>query len=445
MHTEIICVGSELLVGSVNTNIAYISEKLATIGIKVSREITVGDDFAELENVFSESMNRSDIIILTGGLGPTFDDITREVVSKATGKKLVLNKNVLKTISEFFEKKKIIIPKENEKQAYIFEGAEVIPNGLGTAVGQILDIYPVRNSALRDAISNRVNNKIIILLPGPPREIKPMFETTVLPYLKKRFENGLLKIKILHTVGLAESVVDEKIRKIVDIEKRSDGSPSRFARHGGFSTCGEEISFTILAKHTGVDIKIMVLGTDEMIIDKTIKNIKTEFYDVLKNAIFGEDNQMLESVVGELFLKKRKTLSVAESCTGGLVSHRLTNVDGSSMFFMEGVVTYSDNSKKRILGVKDESLNKYGAVSGEVAIEMADGIKKISGTNYGLSTTGIAGPKPSSTGKPSGLIFIALATDGETKVQQFNFTGSRAEIKDKIATAALDILRRNLV
>ncbi|HAX62292.1 MAG TPA: competence/damage-inducible protein A [Elusimicrobia bacterium] len=414
MHTEIICIGSELLVGTINTNGAYISEKLATIGLKVKREITVGDDFSELENAFSESFNRANIIILTGGLGPTFDDITREAVSKATGKKLVPNKDALKIISEFFEKKKLKMPKDNEKQAYILEGAEIIPNGLGTAPGQILEI----------------NGKIIILLPGPPREMKPMFEATVLPHLKKRFERGLLKIKVLHTVGLAESVVDEKIRKIVDVERTLEGG---------------EVSFSILAKHTGVDIKIIASGTDEMLIDKTIQNLKKEFYNVLKNFIFGEDNQTLESVVGELLFKRRKTLSVAESCTGGLISHRLTNVAGSSMYFKEGVITYSDNSKKRLLGVKDETLNKYGAVSGDVAQEMAEGIKKISGTNFGISTTGIAGPKPSSTGKPVGLVFIALASNDGTKIRQFQFTGSRAEIKDKIATAALDILRMNLI
>ncbi|MBI5574390.1 MAG: competence/damage-inducible protein A [Elusimicrobia bacterium] len=414
MHTEIICIGSELLIGSMNTNGAYISEKLATVGLKVNREIAVGDDFPELENVFSESLDRCDIIVTTGGLGPTFDDITREVVSKDTGKKLVPDKNVLKTILEFFEKKKIKMPKVNEKQSYILEGAEIIPNSLGTASGQILEI----------------KNKIIILLPGPPRELKPMFENNVLPYLKKKFERGLLKIKVLHTVGLAESVVDEKIRKIVDIEKKLEGS---------------EVSFSILAKHTGVDMKIIVSGTDEMLIDKTIQNLKKEFYDVLKDSIFGEDNQTLESVVGELLLKKRKTLAVAESCTGGLISHRLTNVAGSSMYFKEGIVTYSDISKKRLLGVKDETLNRYGAVSSDVAQEMAEGIKKTSGTNFGISTTGIAGPKPSSTGKPVGLVFIALASNDGTKVQQFQFTGSRAEIKDKIATAALDILRMNLI
>ena len=182
-----------------------------------------------------------------------------------------------------------------------------------------------------------------------------------------------------------------------------------------------------------------------MLIDKTIQNLKKEIYGLLKDAIFGEDNQTLESVVGELLLKKRKTLAVAESCTGGLISHRLTNVAGSSMYFKKSVVTYSDISKKRLLGVKDETLNRYGAVSSEVAKEMAEGIKNTSGTNFGISTTGIAGPKPSSTGKPVGLVFIAIASNYGTKIQQFQFTGSRAEIKDKTATATLDILRMNLI
>lgn len=414
MRAEIICTGSELLLGSVNTNAAYISEKLAAIGLKAVREITVGDDYSELENVFSESLNRSGIIILTGGLGPTFDDITREAVSKVTGKKLILNKEILKSINERFAAGKIKMPKINEKQAYIFTGAEILRNDNGTAPGQILEI----------------NDKIIILLPGPPREIKPMFENAVLPYLKKRFERGLLKIKILHTVSLSESAVAEKIGKIVDVERELDGG---------------EVSFGILAKQTGVDIKIIATGDDEMLIDRTIQNLKTEFYGILADVIYGEDNQTLESVAGELLLKKRKTLAVAESCTGGSITNRITNVAGSSMYFKEGVVTYSDNSKKQLLGVKDETLNKYGAVSGEVAAEMAEGIKKISGADLGISTTGIAGPKPSSTGKPVGLVFIGLASSAGTKIHRFNFSGSRTEIKDRITAAALDILRTSLL
>lgn len=416
MHTEIICIGSELLLGFINTNNAYISERIGSIGLKVARETVVGDNFEELKNVFAEALSRSDIIIATGGLGPTFDDITREVVSKVLNKKLVFNKEVMKSISEHFARRSPAgkIPKSNDKQAYILEGAEVLQNSMGTAPGQIMES----------------DGKIIVLLPGPPSEIRPMFESSVLPYLKTRFGKGILKVKTLHTTGLAESAVNDKIKKIVDIERELEGG---------------EIAFTILASPAGVDIKITASGLDEMLIDKTIKNIKEEFYGILTRDIYGEDSQTLEGVVGEMFIRKRKTLAVAESCTGGLIAHRITNVAGSSLYFKEAVVTYSDISKKRILGVKEETLNKYGAVSKETAHEMAEGIKKIAGTNFGLSTTGIAGPKPSSTGKPVGLVYIAAASDKDITVKQFNFTGTRTDIKTRIAAAALDILRRSLL
>ncbi|MBN1383776.1 MAG: competence/damage-inducible protein A [Elusimicrobia bacterium] len=416
MHTEIICIGSELLIGFVNKNSAYISEKLGTIGLKVSREISVGDDFEELKDVFEEAIKRSNIVIATGGLGPTFDDITREVISEVTNKKLIFNKSVMKSISVHFVRRHYRgkIPKSNDKQAYVLEGAEILQNSIGTAPGQILES----------------NGKIIVLLPGPPGELKPMFEASVLPYLKERFERGILRTKILHTTGLPESFVNDKIKKIVDIERELEGG---------------EISFTILSSPEGVDIKIMASGRDEMLIDKTIKNLKEEFYGILGQGIYGEDNQTLESVVGEIFIRKRKTLAIAESCTGGLVANRITNVPGSSLYFKEAVVTYSDISKKRILGIEEQTLNKYGAVSKEVAYEMAEGIKKNAGTNFGLSITGIAGPKPSSTGKPVGLVYIGLASDKDIIVNQFNFTGTRKDIKTRISNASLDILRKSLI
>ncbi|OGS32554.1 MAG: competence/damage-inducible protein A [Elusimicrobia bacterium RIFOXYC2_FULL_34_12] len=414
MHIEIVCIGSELLLGFVNTNGAYISEKIATIGLKVDREISVGDEFNELKNVLEESLKRSNVVITTGGLGPTFDDFTREVVSKITNKKLVLDKEQLKVLNDFFVKRNYKMSKSNEKQAFILDGAEVIQNSIGTAPGQILE----------------VEDKYLILLPGPPRELKPMLENTVMPFLKERFEKGILKVKILHTTGMPESTVDEKIRKIIDTEMELEGG---------------EISFSILAKHTGVDVKMLVSGKDEMLIDEAIQKLKKEFYDVLGDIIYSEDNQTLESVVGELLLKKRKTLSVAESCTGGLIAHRITNVAGSSLYFKQGIVSYSEMSKKKILNVKEDTLNKFGAVSEQVAIEMAEGVKNGMETDYGISTTGIAGPKASSTGKPVGLAYIALVSNNKKIVKQFNFTGLRTEIKDKIATAALDILRRNII
>jgi len=290
----------------------------------------------------------------------------------------------------------------------------VMENTAGTAPGQIIAF----------------KNKLLFLLPGPPRELKLMIEKTVIPYLKKNRGIGILKIKTLHTSGMPESLVEEKINVIVELERKLEESG---------------IEFSILAHLTGVDIKIKVYGTDEMLVDQTISNIKKEFYGILKENVYGEDNQTMESVIGELLLKKRKTLAVAESCTGGLISNRITNVSGSSTYFLEGAVTYSNESKMRILGVREGTLKQYGAVSEQTAIEMAAGIKKVSGADYGISTTGIAGPQPSSTGKPIGLVFIALVSDEKQIVQQFNFTGSRIEIKTKISTAALDMLRRNLI
>ena len=414
MHTEIICIGSELLLGSLNTNGPYITEKLATIGIKTNRAISVGDERKELETVLTESINRSDILIVTGGLGPTFDDITREAVSKVLDKNLVFDKEVMTSIAAHFAKLNRQMPKVNDRQAYIIEGAKVMENTAGTAPGQIIAF----------------KNKLLFLLPGPPRELKLMIEKTVIPYLKKNRGIGILKIKTLHTSGMPESLVEEKINVIVELERKLEESG---------------IEFSILAHLTGVDIKIKVYGTDEMLVDQTISNIKKEFYGILKENVYGEDNQTMESVIGELLLKKRKTLAVAESCTGGLISNRITNVSGSSTYFLEGAVTYSNESKMRILGVREGTLKQYGAVSEQTAIEMAAGIKKVSGADYGISTTGIAGPQPSSTGKPIGLVFIALVSDEKQIVQQFNFTGSRIEIKTKISTAALDMLRRNLI
>jgi len=414
MHTEIICIGSELLLGTVNTNGPYITEKLATIGIKVNRAISVGDERKELENVLTESIKRSDILIITGGLGPTFDDITRDAVSKVLNKKLIFDKEVMSSIATYFAKLNKQMPKVNDRQAYILEGAKAIENTVGTAPGQIIVL----------------KNKLIFLLPGPPRELKPMVEKILIPYLRKNRGQGILKVKTLHTIGMPESLVEEKIRDIVELERKLE--------EGG-------IEFSILAHVTGIDIKIKVYGTDEMLVDQTISNIKKEFYGALKENIYGEDNQTMESVIGELLIRKRKTLAVAESCTGGLLANRITNVSGSSTYFIEGAVTYSNESKMRVLGVKEETLKQFGAVSEQTATEMAAGIKKTSGADYGISTTGIAGPQPSSTGKPIGLVFIALVSNDKQIVQQFNFAGSRIDIKTKISTAALDMLRRNLI
>ncbi len=414
MRTEIVCIGSELLLGTQNTNGPFIAEKLATIGIRASRNISVGDEKKELENVLAESINRSELVIITGGLGPTFDDITREAVSRVLGKKLLFDKEAMSQIAAYFAKLNKKMPGVNDRQAYIIEGAKTIENTAGTAPGQMINF----------------KGKLIFLLPGPPREIKLMMEKSVMPYLKKNRGQGILKIKTLRVAGMSESLVEEKIKSIVELERKLEAG---------------SIEFAILAHQAGIDLKIKAQGTDEMLLDQTVSNIKKEFYGALGENIYGEDNQTLESVVGEMLSRKRKTLALAESCTGGLVASRITNISGSSGYFLEGAVTYSNESKMRALGVSENTLSQFGAVSEETALEIAAGIKKISGADFGLSTTGIAGPQPSSSGKPVGLVYIALVSDGKQKALQFNFAGSRTEFKNRISTAALDMLRREML
>jgi nicotinamide-nucleotide amidase len=414
MHVEIVCVGSELLLSSVNTNGSYLTRQLASIGIRTSREITVGDDPKELAAALADSLKRSDLVITTGGLGPTFDDITREAAAAALGKKLVFSRDAMSSVAGYFARMNRQMPKSNEKQASIMEGASIINNELGTAPGQMIE----------------AGGKTLILLPGPPREMKHMVEKSVLGYLKKRFETGMLRIKTLHVCGMGESLVDEKIKSIIDNERKLEGS---------------SVDFIILASPIGVNIKIICSATDEMLLDDTLEKIKSEFYRLLGENIFGEDNQTLEGVVGELLARKKKTLAVAESCTGGLLAHKITNVSGSSMYFKQGIVAYSVDSKITALGVSSDTLAKSGAVSEDVALEMASGIRNAAGTSVGISTTGVAGPRPSSDGKPVGLVFVGLDIDGKKSAHRMEFLGTRSDIKEKAAVWSLDLLRRELL
>ena len=414
MRVELICIGTELLTGKVNTNIAYIGARLNSIGLELSNEITVSDDKKEMEKVFIESFGRADVVIMTGGLGPTFDDLTREIASKVLRRKLIFDKDIMAQIARHFIDRNMEMPKNNESQAYIISGARVITNKTGTAPGQIIEV-----KSLKFKVKN------IVLLPGPPAEINPMFENTVLPYLKSKYEQKIVKSKILHVYGLPESKVDELIKPIVKSENN--------------------VFFTILAHLSVIDIKITVSGTDEMLVDETLNKIKTEIYEILKENIFGEDNETLENIIGNLLIKRRKTLAVTESCTGGLLSHRITNIPGSSVYFRAGIVAYSNSEKISILNVDPETIEKYGAVSGETVLEMARGLQVISKADYVLAVSGIAGPGGGTAEKPVGLVYFGLATPTERLVEKMKFTGSRIEIKGKSVNYALDMLRRQLI
>ena len=426
MRGELISVGTELLKGKINTDTAYLGEKLDSIGLTIEREITVGDDREKIESVLREVLNRADIIITTGGLGPTFDDLTREVMAKVLKKKLVFDREVMHEIAAHFAKRELEMPKENERQAYIIEGARVIPNKVGTAPGMVVE---KRSKADSKSKAQRVS---VIMLPGPPREMRPMVEEVVLPYLKDKYERKILKKYVLHICGLTESSAYEKIKEVVEIERRMEGGILRFS---------------ILAHLATIDVEISGEGENELLVDEMLHKARQEIYDCLGDYIYGQDEDTLESVVGGLLLRKRLTLAVAESCTGGLLGDRITDVAGSSVYFKEGIVAYSNEAKVRILGVREETLNGFGAVSRETALEMARRVQGISGADIGLATTGIAGPTGGTPEKPAGLVYIALvwAGRGVEICNEFRFIGQRREIKESTVASALDILRRALM
>lgn len=436
MKIEIISIGSELLFDKVNTNINLIAEKLATIGLSVNRQITVGDNPEEIKQVFTESLERAEIIISTGGLGPTFDDSTRGAVARLLKKKLIFNREVLASIVRHFAERNLEMPKENEKQAYILEGAEVILNKIGTAPGQIIecDIVTQQHGNIARKVKSQPVTKpprhhvTVILLPGPPREMLLMLEEKVIPYLKEKYETGLTRSVTLHICGFSESEIDEKIRPVLEQEKKTEG-----------------LKFALLAHPGTVDLKITLSGGDQLLIEQILKKTKNEIHEILGENIYGENGQTLEKIIAELLLKKKKTLAIAESCTGGLLGHRITNVPGSSLYFKQGVVVYSNESKMQFLGVKSETIEKYGAVSSETVLEMARGIKNIAQSNCAIAISGIAGPTGGTKEKPVGLVYIAVIIDTQEIVKEYHFLGSRLEIKEKAVTSALDLFRRHLL
>ena len=420
MRSEIVCVGTELLLGKVNTNVSYLSARLAGIGLNLIFETTVGDNQADMAEVFRAALKRSQVVFVTGGLGPTFDDITREVLSEVLGKKLVFNREAMQSIAAFFAKRDVEMPKINEKQAFLVDGARIIPNEIGTAPGQIIE--------LKD--HQEFKAETVIILPGPQFEIEPMMNKTVLPFLKEKYERGITKMQTLHVAGMSESKVDEQIKDIVAVERMLEGGDLRFA---------------LVAQGGIVDVVIIGSGKNEMLIDGFIAKAKSELREKLGPFLFGENEQDLPQTVGQLLGKKKMTVSVAESCTGGLLGKMLTDASGSSMYFKGAVVAYNNLIKKEILGVSGETLDKFGAVSAECCREMAANVRKLFKTNIGVAITGIAGPGGGTAEKPVGLVYIALSGDKLDQVHTQNFIGNRRGIREKAAVYALNSLRQALL
>ncbi|PIU69185.1 MAG: competence/damage-inducible protein A [Armatimonadetes bacterium CG07_land_8_20_14_0_80_40_9] len=409
MNAEIISIGTELLLGQiVDTNSAYLSQKLAELGIDIYLKTTVGDNKRRILSALKKTLKRAELIITVGGLGPTQDDLTKKVIAQALNKEMILNKRVAKMIESYFLRQGLKFTENNLQQARFPQGAKIIYNPLGTAPGMII----------------KKEDKIIIALPGPPRELKPMFEEQIFPYLRKKKSKGMIiKSKVLRVVGLGESLVEERIKEIL----RQD-SPT----------------IAPLVSQGEVHLRITAKGDNKSEIDKRIREVKKKIKRNLGDYIYGEDLKTLEEVVANLLLKEKRTLSVAESCSGGLISHKLTNVSGSSNYYLGGIVCYSNKSKIDLLRVPKETIAQKGAVSRECAISMAKGVRMRFSADLGLAITGIAGPKGGTKDKPVGLVYIALADKKTVQCQEFKFRGARIFIKQKASLSALDILRRYL-
>jgi nicotinamide-nucleotide amidase len=415
---ELICTGSELLNGKINANAAYIGSRLSAMGLTLSLVTDVGDRKQDLIQIFKRAFEESGVIIITGGLGPTFDDITVETVAPFLNRKVYLNKKVLKFIKEYFSRRAITsISKINEKQANIIKGAKVLKNHLGTAPGQML--------RFEFQSDKRKSRKTLFLLPGPPKEMKLMFEENVEPHLKS-YLVGIKKSSVLCVFGLMESEVAERIMPVI---KEAN------------SSYGKSVEFGIFANDSVVDVKFSVLGRDELFVDQTIKNLKLKVSNVLEDNIFGSDSDTLASVAGRILIEKKKTVSFAESCTGGKIAAAITDIPGSSLYFKSSIVAYSNESKIKLLGVKKETLSSFGAVSKETAEEMAKGVLKLSGSDYAFSVTGIAGPGEYGE-KSVGLVYIGFSDKNKTESFKFNFNGTRKDIRERVVNTVLDLLKK---
>ena len=421
LNIELICSGSELLTGKLNTHASFIGSKLNDIGLALSLITTVADRKKEFKAVLQDAVKRSSVIIVTGGLGPTFDDITVETVSEILNVKTYKDESVQQAICQYFEKRGIKNPAQNnERQSYILEGAKVLENRFGTAPGQMLHFNYLNEE-------NKKVRKTIFLLPGPPREMQPMFEENIVPFMRS-YQIKMKKTLILHICGMAESLVDEKIKPTIDYLSNND-----------------DIEFAILAHNYLIDVKVSVSGENELIIDDILKNINNEFVNVLGDNIYGYNDETLEGVVQKMLTETKRTVSVAESCTGGMVSSKLTNTPGSSICFKESVITYSNESKMQLLNVKQETLEQFGAVSEQTANEMLNGILSLSKSEYAVSVTGIAGPGGATKEKPVGLVYIGVSFNGNNEVNKCQFLGTRQDIRERATNVALDSLRRTIL
>jgi nicotinamide-nucleotide amidase len=413
MKAEIISIGDELLIGQViNSNQASIAEKLNSVGIYGDKMTTVGDNEEDILSAFQKAYASHDVITVTGGLGPTHDDITRSVVCKFYQTDSIINEEALENVKRIFARLNSVPRKINEDQALVPRGCVVIQNRLGTAPGYFFE---------RD-------EKYFIIMPGVPYEMKAMMDDFVLPFFAKLKTGLVIRHRTLKTTGIAESFLAEHIGDVHQLFSPDSG-----------------ITLAFLPSSLGVRLRITAKANSVDETENKIQDVETKLRDKIDKFIYAAGETELEDTIGTLLKERSLRIALAESCTGGLIADRMTNISGSSDYFERGIITYSNKSKIEELGVPSDIIGTHGAVSREVAEAMARGIRTTSGTDIGISTTGIAGPTGDSPEKPIGLVWIGYSDKDETFALQFNFGGKRRIIKERAAQAALELLRRKIL
>jgi nicotinamide-nucleotide amidase len=407
MNSEIIAVGSELLTAQrVDTNSLFLTDQLNSIGVEVVTKCVVGDDLNRLAEAVRRAVSRSQVVILSGGLGPTEDDLTRDAVALALDRKLIFHPEIAEYLEQRFAQMKRKMAEVNRRQAFIIQGAEILPNDRGTAPGQWIDEGDVS----------------ILLLPGPPHELKAIFTRQCVPRLKRRVPNQVIRTMVMRVAGMAESDLDQLIAPV-------------YHKY-------ENPATTILAAAGDIQVHLRARCRTEVEAAALLAEVAGPIELLLGDRIYSRNGDALETVVGELLRKRHATLAVAESATGGLLAERITSVPGSSDYFLGGFVTYTGRMKTELLGVPEETLARFGAVSRETAEAMAAGARRRTGATYAISITGVAGPSAGGESAPVGLVYVGLADAGGCQVSHRQFLGDRARVRSFAAQMALDLLRR---
>jgi len=411
---EIIAVGSEMLTSQrVDTNSLFITDHLNALGVEVRRKVIVGDDRALLTDAVRHALEHAGIVILTGGLGPTEDDLTRESVAEALGRTLVFRQDLCDAIEERFRRRQRKMAEINKRQAYLIDGAEVLPNPSGTAVGQWI--------ALNE---EQEDGRVVMLLPGPPGEMKPMFTDQCVPRLAQRLPAQVIRARFYRVTGMTESDLDQLIAPV-------------YKKYTNPAT-------TILASPGDIQVHLRARCSTAEEAERLLAEVGDPIEELLGERIFSKNGDSLEALVGALLRERGATVAVAESCTGGMVAERLTSIAGSSDYFIGGFLVYSNKMKQDALGVDAALIAEHTAVSGEVARAMAEAARVRTGATYAVSTTGEAGPE-SASGVPVGTVYLGLASPERTQAVRVTFPGDRLRVRLFATQGALDYLRRRLL